>query len=172
MGFLDSLRSLFSGPQPVRVDTEPGVIYLPAEGTVIPLQEIGDGVFSEGILGPGCGFVPEKQTVYSPVDGEVTQTIDTKHAVGLMSKDGAEILVHIGMDTVEMNGDGFEVLVKKGQQVRCGQPIMKFSKDKILQAGHPLTSALVVTNADDLSEVTVLGTGEMDLLSPVIRTAK
>lgn len=168
MGLFDKL---FKKEEPVlEVQTEPGVLYLPVEGEVIPLADIGDGVFSEAILGPGCGIRPTGETVYAPADGTITTVAETLHAVGLQTSDGAEVLIHVGMDTVEMKGVGFEMLVKEGQSVRCGQPLLKFSQDKIKAAGHPTTTAFVVTNGDELSEVTVLQTGPLDLLKAVMRS--
>lgn len=167
MGLFDRL---FKKEEPIiEVQTEPGVLYLPIEGEVISLADIGDGVFSAEILGPGCGLRPMGETVYAPADGTVTTVAETLHAVGLQTKDGAEVLIHVGMDTVEMKGVGFEVLVEEGQSVRCGQPLLKFSRDKIKAAGHPTTTAFVVTNADELSEVTLLQTGAQKLLTAVMR---
>ena len=167
MGLFD--KFLNKGEAAVEVATEPGMLYLPIEGEVISLAEIGDGVFSEGILGQGCGIRPTDETVYAPVTGTITQIADTKHAVGLASDDGVEVLIHVGMDTVDMNGDGFTVLVKNGQKIKCGQPMVKFSASKIKAAGHPTTTAFVVTNTDDLSSVTVLHTGSTKKLTPVIQ---
>ena len=86
-----------------------------------------------------------------------------------MSEDGAEVLIHVGMDTVKMNGTGFDVMVIDGQKVSCGQLLLKFIESKIKAAGHPTTTAFVVTNADDLSSVTVLQTGTMEKLTAVMR---
>ena len=167
MGLFDKLFK--KEESAVEVQTEPGILYLPVEGEVIPLADIGDGVFSEAILGPGCGIRPTGETVYAPADGAITTVAETLHAVGLRTNDGAEVLIHVGMDTVEMKGAGFEALVKEGQAVRCGQPLLRFSRDKIKAAGHPTTTAFVVINGDDLSEVTVLQTGPSDLLTAVMR---
>ena len=153
----------------IEVQTEPGVLYLPVEGEVIPIADIGDGVFSEGILGPGCGIRPTGETVYAPADGKVTTVAETLHALGLQTGDGAEVLIHVGMDTVEMKGTGFEVLVKEGQKVRCGQPLLKFSRDKIKAAGYPTTTAFVITNGDEFSEVTVLQNGILKKLTAIMR---
>ena len=166
MGFFDKL---FKKEEPAAaVQTEPGVLYLPIQGEAIPLADIGDGVFSEGILGPGCGIRPAEETVYAPATGVITTVAQTLHAIGLQTEDGAEVLIHVGMDTVDMGGDGFEMLVKEGQKVRCGQPLLKFSQSKIQAAGHPTTTAFVVTNEDDLSEVKVLQTGAMPRLVAVM----
>lgn len=153
----------------IEVATEENTMYLPIEGEVIPLEKIGDGVFSEGILGPGCGINPKEETVYAPVNGTITTLADTKHAIGIMSDDGVEVLIHVGMDTVDMNGTGFVVLVSLDQKVKCGQPILKFSMDKIKAAGHPTTTAFVVTNADDFAEIKVLRTGDTGKLTAVMK---
>lgn len=153
----------------IDVVVEKGILYLPIEGEVIPLEAIGDGVFSQGILGKGCGINPSDETVYAPMNGTVTTVADTKHALGIMSDDGVEVLIHVGMDTVGMNGNGFSVLVKPDQKVKCGQPILTFSASKIKAADCPTTTAFVVTNSDDLGEVTVLQTGIMKKLTAVMK---
>ena len=169
MGFFDKLL----GKEPaMEVATEPDTLYLPIKGEVIKLVDINDGVFSAGILGQGCGINPSEETVYAPANGTITTVADTKHAVGLMSEDGIEVLIHVGMDTVDMNGNGFSVLVKNGQKVKCGQPLLKFSMDKIKAAGHPTTTAFVVTNSDDFSDISVIRLGDMGKLSSVIKVVK
>ena len=134
-------------------------LHAPITGKYIPLEQIPDKVFSQGFLGQGCGVEPEDNTVYSPVDGEIVQVAPTKHAVGIQSSDGAEILIHVGMDTVEMNGDGFTAKVKLGDTVKIGDPLLVFDIEKIKAAGHPLTTALVITNSDEFTEI-VFATGK------------
>lgn len=148
MGFFDKLFGKTPAFKPV--ETQPGILYAPITGRYIPLEEIPDVVFSQGILGPGCGIEPEEELVVAPVDGTVIQIADTKHAVGLESEDGMEFLIHVGLDTVDMNGDGFVPKVKVGDKVRCGQPLLAFSAAKIRAAGHPITTAFLLVNADDL----------------------
>ena len=169
---MDLFDKLLGKKAAVEGTTEPGMLYLPIEGKVITLSEIGDGVFSEEVLGKGCGIKPTEDKVYAPVNGTVTNIAETKHAIGLLSEDGVEVLIHVGMDTVDMNGDDFTVLVKDGQKVKCGQPLLKFSTDKIKAAGHPTTTAFVVTNTDDLSDVTVLKIGSIRKLTAVIKVEK
>ena len=167
MGLFDKLFG--TKEEVIEVAVEKNTLYLPIEGEVITLSEIGDGVFSDGVLGKGCGIKPKEEKVYAPVNGTVTTVADTKHAVGLLSEDGVEVLIHVGMDTVDMNGSGFEVLVKPDQKVKCGQLLLKFSADKIKAAGHPTTTAFVVTNSDDYSNVTVLKTGDASKLTAVMK---
>jgi sugar PTS system EIIA component len=130
-------------------NTENGFIYAPFEGEVIPLKDIEDGVFSEGMLGKGCGMKPLKGEVYAPFNGEVIIFTPTKHAIALKSDDGIELLIHVGIDTVKMNGKGFQPLVNVGDRVKCGQSIMKFSLSNIEAAGYKTTAAIIVTNSED-----------------------
>lgn len=89
-----------------------------------------------------------------------------------MTEDGIEVLIHVGMDTVEMNGEGFFVLAQTGAKVKCGQPLLTFNADKIKAAGHPTTTAFVITNSDDFNGLTVLGNGSMSKLSSAIKVTK
>ncbi|MBP0969776.1 MAG: PTS glucose transporter subunit IIA [Oscillospiraceae bacterium] len=149
------LGKLFKKEEAPKVVTEKGALYAPISGKYIPLEEVPDAVFSQGILGPGCGIEPEEGVAVAPADATVTQVTDTKHAVGITTEDGAEILIHIGMDTVEMGGDGFTCKVKEGQKVTCGQTLITFDMDKIKAAGHPTCTAFVLTNPDDYPEFAV-----------------
>ena len=134
-------------------------IKSPMNGTVIPLSEVPDAVFSSEMLGKGFGVEPSEGKAYAPVDGEVTTVFDTKHAIGLMSKHGVELLIHIGMDTVKLNGKGFDVKVKTGDQVKAGDLLAEFDLDLIKGEGYPVTTAVVVTNTDDCEEIGEVRTG-------------
>ena len=134
-------------------------IKSPMNGTVILLSEVPDAVFSSEMLGKGFGVEPSEGKAYAPVDGEVTTVFDTKHAIGLMSKHGVELLIHIGMDTVKLNGKGFDVKVKTGDQVKAGDLLAEFDMDLIKGEGYPVTTAVVVTNTDDCEEISEVRTG-------------
>ena len=134
-------------------------IKSPMNGTVIPLSEVPDAVFSSEMLGKGFGVEPSEGKAYAPVDGEVTTVFDTKHAIGLMSKHGVELLIHIGMDTVKLNGKGFDVKVKTGDQVKAGDLLAEFDMVLIKGEGYPVTTAVVVTNTDDCEEIGEVRTG-------------
>ena len=134
-------------------------IKSPMNGTVIPLSEVPDAVFSSEMLGKGFGVEPSEGKAYAPVDGEVINVFDTKHAIGLMSKHGVELLIHIGMDTVKLNGKGFDVKVKTGDQVKAGDLLAEFDMDLIKGEGYPVTTAVVVTNTDDCEEIGEVRTG-------------
>ena len=135
------------------------VIKSPMNGTVIPLSEVPDAVFSSEMLGKGFGVEPSEGKAYAPVDGEVTTVFDTKHALGLMSKNGVELLIHIGMDTVKLNGRGFDVKVKAGDQVRAGDLLAEFDMNLIKSEGYPVTTAVVITNTDDCEAIGEVKTG-------------
>ena len=135
------------------------VIKSPMNGTVIPLSEVPDAVFSSEMLGKGFGVEPSEGKAYSPVDGEVTTVFDTKHALGLMSKNGVELLIHIGMDTVKLNGRGFDVKVKAGDQVKAGDLLAEFDMNLIKSEGYPVTTAVVITNTDDCEAIGEVKTG-------------
>ena len=125
-------------------------VKAPLSGRVLPLEQVPDEVFSQGILGEGVGIEPTDSTVVAPADATVSTVMEeSRHAVGLTLANGAELLIHVGMDTVEMKGDGFALHVKVGDKVRTGDPLITFDPDKIRAAGHPVTTAFVVTDAGD-----------------------
>lgn len=120
------------------------------DGEVIALKDVGDGVFSAGMVGDGLAIRPTTDVLCAPADATVTVLMeDSRHAVGLTLLDGTELLLHVGLDTVAMGGEGFSYLVHQGEQVRTGQPLLKFDREKIKAAGHPDVMICVVTNAAD-----------------------
>ena len=129
-------------------------VTAPLSGRVIPMEEIPDQVFSQGILGEGVGIKPTGNVVVAPADATVCSVIeDSRHAVGLTLDNGAELLIHVGIDTVSMNGDGFQLHVKEGDRVRLGDKLITFDPEKIKAAGHPTTTAFLVTDPGDLTPV-------------------
>ena len=129
-----------------------GQVAQPVLGTVIARESIPDDTFAAGILGDGVGIQPEDETVYAPFDGKITSVAESKHAVGLESN-GMELLIHVGVDTVNMNGDGFTCLVKEDDEVKAGQPLIRFDRAKIKAAGYSDTVVVLLTNSDDLENV-------------------
>lgn len=126
------------------------VIMAPVSGKVIGVEDIGDGVFSSKALGDGVGIIPEDGVIVAPCTAKVTTLIDdSKHAVGLQLGNGAELLIHVGLDTVDMKGAGFEYKVGMNDVVRTGDPLIIFDRDKIRNAGHPDTVVFVVTDPGD-----------------------
>ena len=125
-----------------------------ATGDVIALKEVNDGVFSAGTMGEGFAIIPENETIYAPADATVNLLMqESRHACGLKLANGAEILLHIGIDTVAMKGDGFEYLVKEGQKVSAGTPLIKFDKKKISEAGYVDTIICVITEPGNMGNI-------------------
>ena len=168
--FAASILGKFGGKN--KQAAEPLTVYAPFGGNAIAMEEIPDPVFSEGILGKGCGLEPAEETVCAPFNGTVTQVIDTKHAVGVTSKDGVELLIHVGMDTVAMNGEGFTNTVKEGQEVKKGDLILTMDLDKVRAAGHPTTIMTIVTNGDDYASVETIAEGDIALGADLLKITK
>lgn len=136
-------------------------VVSPLDGTVIPLAEVDDEVFSSGAMGQGVAIEPTNGLLCAPVDGQVVMTFATGHAIGLKSSQGAELLIHIGMDTVNLQGKGFETLVQKGQTVSAGDLLVKFDLAAIKEAGYTVTTPIVITNSKDFGKVSQVATGEV-----------
>ncbi len=170
MSFFGFLKKKEPGasPAPAASPAAPLLLGAPAKGTFVPMSQIPDEVFSTGVLGTCCGVEPEDGNIYAPVDGTVSQVADTRHAVGLESG-GLELLLHVGVDTVEMNGDGFTAAVQVGQRVRKGDLLLTVDRKKVYEAGHPATVILAVTNSEDLSSVEEAASGAVEPGDPVLR---
>ena len=131
-----------------------GEIKSVLSGRVIPIEEVEDNVFSQKIMGDGVAVEPEDTVVKAPADATVTVVMkESGHACGLTLANGLELLIHVGIDTVDMNGDGFQLFVDEGQKVRAGDPLIQFDPEKIRAAGHPLTTMLIVTGEGDAKNV-------------------
>lgn len=128
-------------------------IASPMKGEVKKLSEVRDEAFASGVLGKGAAVLPEEGKVHAPADGEVTALFPTLHALGMKTADGAELLIHIGMDTVQLNGEGFEAHVKEGDQVKKGQLLISFDKELIEGKGYCLETPVLITNPDDYLEI-------------------
>ena len=128
-------------------------VVSPLDGDVIELKEVDDEVFASGVTGKGVAIVPTNNVVVSPVEGTVSVLFPSKHAVGITTKDGVELLVHIGLNTVMLNGEGFTAFVKQGDKVVCGQKLLEFDKKFILSKGYSLQSPVLVTNADQFNDI-------------------
>ena len=129
-----------------------GSVLQPVKGNVIPYDKLPDETFASGVLGEGVGIEPTDELVVAPFDGEISSVAESKHAVGIAANE-MEVLIHVGVDTVNMNGDGFTCLVNEGDQVKAGQPLIRFSRAKIKAAGYSDTVAVLLTNSDDLEDV-------------------
>ena len=140
-------------PQKPVITCSAGEILAPVSGKVIAYTDIPDPTFASGALGSGVGIWPETGTVVAPYDGEISSVTDTHHAVGITGPGDMEVLFHVGVDTVAMNGDGFECLVSEGDTVKAGQPLIKFDRAKIKAADHPDVVVVLLTNSDDYENV-------------------
>jgi len=149
-------------------ETAEKVLFAPIKGNVIEREQIPDETFASGVLGDGIGIEPEIGEVVSPVDGEISSVTDTRHAVGITGPGEMEILIHVGVDTVKMNGDGFELLVSEGARVKAGQILLKFDIEKIKKAGFSTTTAVLVTNSDDYNSCRVEKTGQVNTMEKII----
>jgi sugar PTS system EIIA component len=128
-------------------------IKFPVRGEAVNIAEVPDEVFATKMVGDGAGFIPMEGVVYSPVDGEIVQLFPSKHAVGIKTEDGLEILIHIGVDTVHMNGDGFEYLIKQNQSVKAGDKLMKFDIDLIKKRAKSIVSPMLFTNMEIIENI-------------------
>ena len=137
---------------------------------MIPSEEIPDKTFAAGILGRGVGIQPAEGVAVAPFDGTVVSVTDTKHAVGLSSADGMELVIHVGVDTVEMKGDGFTCFVQEGQAVKAGEKLIAFDREKIRKAGHPDCVAVLVTNSFAYQNLEIK-TGECRPLDKIIEVS-
>lgn len=132
--------------QPVKPIVEKIEILSPLSGEIVPLKEVADPVFAEGILGQGVAVRPSVGEVYAPADGVISAVIDSKHALGITTDSGAELLIHVGLDTVKLNGEGFEVMVNAGDHIKAGALLMKFDIEKIKAAGYDTITPVLVSN--------------------------
>ena len=155
--FGHKLLKMFGMAQPDPEPAAPAVeLVAPVSGTVIPLEKVEDEAFNSGALGNGCAINPTIGEVYAPCDGVISVVPDTIHAVGITADNGAEVLIHVGMNTVELKGKGFEMLVKEDQKIKQGDLLMKFDMDVIKGAGLPTVTPVVVNNADEYASFDVV----------------
>lgn len=139
------------------------IIGSPMTGQVVPLAETPDAVFASGAMGQGVAIEPSVGEVVAPADGTIRLLFPTNHAIGLATDDGAEILIHVGMDTVELDGKGFTAHVVQGSKVKKGQLLLSFDMEAIKAAGYPVTTPVIVTNTANYDSVETLASGQIDL---------
>lgn len=142
-------------------------LFAPIKGNVINREEIPDETFAAGVLGDGVGIEPEVGEVVAPFDGEISSVTDTRHAIGITGLGEMEVLIHVGIDTVNMNGDGFELFVSEGDKVKAGQKLMTFDIAKIKAAGYSTTTAVLLTNSDDYPDFKILKIGKTNTMEKI-----
>lgn len=151
------------------VKTEPKTLYAPVGGKAVPMEQIQDPVFASGDLGKGCGIDPDSGEILAPFNGEITMVADTKHAIGLISEDGVEALIHVGINTVELDGKGFQLFCQEGDKIACGQKLLTFDRKVIKAGGYPDTVVVLVTNPDDYSGVALKASGAVSPLNELLK---
>ncbi|MDF2684234.1 MAG: glucose transporter subunit [Brevibacillus sp.] len=145
------LRSLFSRKKQQEV-----TFLAPLTGAVVPLSEVPDPVFAQKVVGDGVAIQPTEGLLLSPIDAKVTHLFPTHHAIGLTSETGLEILMHIGIDTVKLKGQGFTPFVAVGDQVKAGDKLIQFDPATLQEAGCPIVTPIVITNGDVVAEKNVV----------------
>ncbi len=170
MGLFDFLKNKEKPAAPAPI-TFPATLGSVAKGTFVPMDKIPDEVFSSGAMGECCGVDPAEGKVYSPVDGKISQLADTLHALGLEAA-GMDILIHVGVDTVEMNGDGFASNIKLEQTVKKGDLLLTMDLNKIKAAGHPATIIVAVANSDDFASVEAVASGAVNPGDDLLKVSK
>ena len=179
MGLLGKLGSSLldrsrSALEPVPAPEGPGDVCAPVAGRVVALADVADPAFSQGMLGVGAGVVPEGDVAYAPVTGTVAAEVKTRHALLVRSEEGAEVLLHVGLDSVALRGEGFRQLVRKGDAVRAGQPVLAFDRALMAERGLDDTVVVTVTNPGDFARVEVIAaTGdEVGAGAPLLRCVR
>ena len=160
MGFFDFLKKTPEAAP--AAPAFPMMLAADAKGTVVPMEQIPDEVFAQGILGKCCGIDPAEGKVYAPVDGTITQAPDSGHALGIQGAGGVEVLIHVGVDTVEMKGD----------EVKKGQLLLEMDLAKIAAANHPAVVITVVTNTDDFKDVELVASGAVEPGTDLLKVSK
>jgi len=123
-------------------------VLAPFDGTVVPIESLKDQTFATKVMGDGIGIIPTSEEVICPIKGVISSLLDTKHAYGITSEDEFDLLIHIGQDTVEMNGDGFETFVKEGQQVKPKEKLGSFNISKIKEKGYEIATPIILIDGD------------------------
>lgn len=129
------------------------VLYAPMKGRSVPLDQVKDPAFSQGMLGQGAAIIPEDGKVYAPADGKIGKMFDTFHAVSMTADFGAEILIHVGLETSRLKGEGFTGYVKIGDKVKKGDLLLEADLDKIREEGFDITTPVLICNTDDYKSV-------------------
>ena len=139
---------------------------------MVALEDTPDAVFASGAMGQGIAIEPSVGEVVAPADGVIRLLFPTNHAIGLATDDGADILIHVGMDTVALEGEGFMAHVTQGSKVKAGQLLLSFDIDTIKKAGYPVTTPIIVTNTADYKTVEALAGGDVKLGDDLLKVSK
>ena len=146
-------------------------IYAPVNGSSIPLHHVKDPVFAEKLMGDGIAFLWNEEMIYAPCNGKIIVIAATKHAIGIKADNGAEVLLHIGLDTVNLHGKGFTPLKKCGDVIKCGEPIMRVDQSFMKEKQMDLTMPMIITNTNDFT-LTIASTNEVSSGKSVVITCE
>lgn len=166
----DFIKKMFKGnpSNNNEVSINPNTLVAPVTGKAIPLSEVPDPVFAEKLAGDGMAIIAEGDTVVAPADGELTLIFKTKHAFAMTLDNGLELLVHIGLETVSLDGEGFEQLVEQGTKVKAGTPIIKFNREFIKSKGLSLATPVLITNVDAAKKISPVESGNVEAGKSVV----
>ncbi|GKX28490.1 hypothetical protein SH1V18_09700 [Vallitalea longa] len=129
------------------------LIYIPARGKVLELDKVPDEVFASRMIGDGIAFLPHNGIIKAPCDGKIVQIFPTNHALGLVTREGLEIMIHMGVDTVELKGEGFERLIKEQQEVKKGDSLMRMDLELIKEKGKDIITPIIITNMERVKSI-------------------
>lgn len=147
-------------------------VLAPLSGTVLPLENVPDATFSSGLLGQGVAIIPDDNHVIVPFDGEVSSLFQTKHAIGILSESGVEVLIHVGIDTVKLDGQHFTAHVRMGDKVRAGDLLIEFDRQAIRNAGYDLVTPVIISNSDDYQSVETVNTSTITMGSRLLSLSR
>lgn len=150
------LHRLFSRKKPQEV-----IFLAPLTGTVVPISEVPDPVFAQKVVGDGVAILPSEGLLLSPIDAKVTHLLPTHHAIALTSESGLEVLLHVGIDTVKLKGQGFTPFVSIGDQVKAGDKLIQFDAAVLQEAGCPVITPIVITNSDRVAQQSVVAKAQV-----------
>ncbi len=158
-----------SAPMP---DGSSLTLYSPLKGKILPLENVPDEVFSSGMLGKGIAIEPTEGKVFAPADGVIDNITDSRHAIGMVADDDANILIHVGIDTVNLNGRNFDVKVQEGARVKKGDLLMTFDMSAIKKSGYKVTTPIIICNSDDFSNIEFTANGNVNIGDDIIKITK
>ncbi len=147
-------------------------VFAPLQGKVVKLNEIPDPVFSSGMMGDGVGIEASENLVKAPFDGEVVTLFPTNHAIGLINAEGVEVLIHVGINTVEMNGEGFKAHVAQGDKVKQGELLLEFDADLIHEKGYSSLTPVIITNSAELKSIQINNKENIDFSDELFTVEK
>ncbi|MBQ8301551.1 MAG: PTS transporter subunit EIIC [Clostridia bacterium] len=147
-------------------------LYSPLKGKILPLENVPDEVFSSGMLGKGIAIEPTEGKVFAPADGVIDNITDSRHAIGMVADDDANILIHVGIDTVNLNGRNFDVKVQEGAKVKKGDLLMTFDLSAIKKSGYKVTTPIIICNSDDFSDIEFTANGNVNIVDNIIKITK